>query len=848
MIIPPPASGLRTKGGTPPNPESAAPVSDAGNTLPSTQEDGGASTHIARLRDHRSRAQLALAFDPKPIAGPLPRLTCAHAGAHDADAATGDPTNADPRWLEPGMADIALHLKVAYAKPDAAKRKLANMGPSIDLAISTLPGHAPDHGDITILLRACDEQTRAELPAELRSPQFKREAILVQTYQIGKQLIQMVKPENKDGHELLRAIAASYVAAQHRLTKAELQSLLPAMQHHKAAELLLNVIRVNGIYGLKFIHTFNNHFSTVTKAIKPTSVNEYRVRCVQLMRSGEALFANHDAYKTKEERAYGWVDNPADTEAVIEHSLKALQHKKAHKTKNSAAEKSQPEMSPDEHQQKRTDPYRSQFRMVVRHMQAAAKQGFSPKVPERTVASSPTSFVANPTENASQMALHRAELSDQNTHAGSSNDPVVTPTYPIAHPDSLTDYTSVNEMLDEQNMVMQIFPNEWVSHLDATIDPNSGVWAFFEENPKIFHSDGLALDEEPKDGKKFGAGHVQQPATLMTGAQIHLPHTPDRSREISCETQPVREPQTPEMAAFHDVDYPNSKVRKIHVSKADAAFSEEMGKECWWFGKHRMHPLLNKLCREIQTELGLEIQHPRLRMQYAILLASRLDKALSNLSSTYIQDQPTDNKNKITTILNIRAHTYVAALLGLSGKKQEQQKGEFQILRNKLGSGSDVPLTKAFETLGAQGLHILADLDQMLLSKRVGMNPSKPMLPSSVQQYVNAASILMCKAHELFATERGELPNWVGNTQREERVIAAAIADIQSRKKSVGGEKKTELARKRSRFTSCLPHLREVLIAATGSVSDSHFVSGRNFELPGIGDKRKAAQAFPSRP
>jgi hypothetical protein len=844
MITPPPVSGLRTKGSTPPNPEPAAPVPDAGNTLPSTQEDGGASTHIARLRDRRSRAQLALAFDPKPIAGRLTSLACAHGGADDADAATGGSTNADPRWLEPGMADIAVHLKVAYAKPDAVETKLAEMAPSIDLAISTVPGHAPDHGDITVLLRACDEPIRAKLPAELRSPQFKREDILVRTYQIRKQLVQMVKPDIRGSHELLRAIAASYVAAQHQLSKAELQSLLPTMHHSKAAEFLLNVIRVNGVEGLKFMHAFDNYLSTAKQATKPSSANHYRLLCVRLMRSGEELFANHGAYKTQQDRAYGWVNNPADTESVLEHSIEALQHN-PHKTKKQPARKCRSGMSQDEHQETKTESYRSQFWTVVRHMQAAAAPGFSSKIPEITVAPSSTPFAANATENA-----------DQNTHTGSTHDPVMTSADPIENPGSLTEYGSVKEMPDAQNMAAQIFPNEWGSRLGASPHPNADAQAFFEETLELFHSDGLALGEAFKGGENFGAEHAQWPPAAQVrthtnsvdrhsgSAQIHTPHNPDQPAEVSCEIQPIREPRTPDMLKFCDVNYPNKTVTEDSVAKTNAAFSEAMVHAGLSFGEERMHPLLNKLCQEIKTELGLEMQHPRLRSYFASLLASRLKKALHELfAPTLLKDLSPYNKNQITTILNIRAYTYIAALLDFSGKKQEQEKGEFHILRDKMGAGSDdAQLTKFIAIFGAQGLHILEDLTQMLGHKRVAKG--------SIKQYINSASILMCKAQDLFETEPGKMPNWVKDTERVEQVIAVAIADIKSRKNSTGAQSQIDLARKRSRFTSCLPHLREVLVAASARVSirDSHFENGRDFVPPSIGDKRTAAQAFPSRP
>jgi hypothetical protein len=208
-----------------------------------------------------------------------------------------------------------------------------------------------------------------------------------------------------------------------------------------------------------------------------------------------------------------------------------------------------------------------------------------------------------------------------------------------------------------------------------------------------------------------------------------------------------------------------------------------------------------------------------------------------------LQDLSPYNKNQITTILNIRAYTYIAALLDLSGKKQEQEKGEFHILRDKMGAGSDdAQLTKFIAIFGAQGLHILEDLTQMLGHKRVAKG--------SIKQYINSASILMCKAQDLFETEPGKMPNWVKDTERVEQVIAVAIADIKSRKNSTGTQSQIDLARKRSRFTSCLPHLREVLEAASARVSirDSHFENGRDFVPPSIGDKRTAAQAFPSRP
>jgi hypothetical protein len=424
-----------------------------------------------------------------------------------------------------------------------------------------------------------------------------------------------------------------------------------------------------------------------------------------------------------------------------------------------------------------------------------------------------------------------------------------------------------------------LVPSTAATELDfgaATLYPNADAWGFLEDYLDLFQSEGIAPGGERQGGEDFvfGAKYPQEQATLMDGTGIappqppvpqacpnkpfvdrldvsargHSPCNPGLPTQTSSEVEPIREPQTPDMHDFYDVDYPNRGVKQEDLARLDAAFSEAMGKERLSFGEHRMHPLLNTLCREIKTELGLEIQHPRLRMQFAILLASRLAKSLRKISSfTYLKDKPLNKNNRITSIINIRAYTYVAALLGFSGKKQEREQGEFQILRKKLNAGRHSQLNTAFDTFGAQGLHILLDLNQLLLTKPEGKDLSKFMTPRSAERYVNAASILLFKGQKLFEIKRGEMYNWVGNAEREEQVVAAAIADIQPRRKSVAGNNKIELDRNRRRFTSCLPHLREVFTAASDRVSirDSHFENGRDSDQPSVGDKRKAGQAFP---
>jgi phosphotransferase system HPr-like phosphotransfer protein len=270
------------------------------------------------------------------------------------------------------------------------------------------------------------------------------------------------------------------------------------------------------------------------------------------------------------------------------------------------------------------------------------------------------------------------------------------------------------------------------------------------------------------------------------------------------------------MKVFDDVDRPNGNVRKDDVGQVDAAFKEAMVARDLSFEDGRMHPLLHDMCQAIQAELGPGIRHPRLRNKFALLLAYRLAEALKKLqSSIYLKDKTHSQKKGIESVMNVRAYTYVAVLLGLSTQKKATGKSEYEIFKQNLDSGnSKMQLSTAFNSYGAQGLLVLANLKQRLrATPRRGMD-TELLAPCTIGLHVRSASTLLRMAQKLFAPESGQLADWIGHQAREELVVAEAVASVQPNQTNADNDDpQTQLKHSRKRFNSCLPHLRASVAA-----------------------------------
>jgi hypothetical protein len=314
------------------------------------------------------------------------------------------------------------------------------------------------------------------------------------------------------------------------------------------------------------------------------------------------------------------------------------------------------------------------------------------------------------------------------------------------------------------------------------------------------------------------------------------------------------EPKTPQLEFFDDVDRPNSNVRKDEVGRVDAAFKERMQARGLSFKDGRMHPLLHDMCQEILAQLGPGIRHPRLREKFGLLLAARLAEALKDLkSSIHLKDRTPSQTKGIESVLNVRAHTYVAALLGLSTQKTATDLSEYEILKKNLDSGnSKIQLTKAFDSYGAQGFLVLLNLEQRLRTMpRRGMD-TEFLAPRTVTLHLRSASTLLRTAQQLFAPEPGKLADWIGDPEREERVLAAATANVQPYQTNADNNgPQTHPKYSRKRFDNCLPYLREsvaagfeiTVIPSTGSSHDPVKPAPTTTPAPCVKSSRSASSA-----
>jgi hypothetical protein len=296
---------------------------------------------------------------------------------------------------------------------------------------------------------------------------------------------------------------------------------------------------------------------------------------------------------------------------------------------------------------------------------------------------------------------------------------------------------------------------------------------------------------------------------------------------------PLSEPKTPEMEIYDNVNRPNGNVRKDDTKRVDDAFKDEMEALGLVVEGCRMHPLLHDMCEKIKAQLGPEIRDPRLRKELSIVLAYRLSQALRRLlASPHLQHRSASQQRGIESLLNIRAYSYVAALLNLSAKKSPPDESEYQVFKQKLDTGdSKVKLSNAFDDFGAQGLVVLQNLAERLRATPRRVMDARVMKLKTVELHVNSASTLMRTAQRLFPPGPGKLADWLGNPEREESVVATAAAAVgvnrsQENANNVVPQAGGKYSRKR--FLACLPYLRmsvaadaeKQLTASAGSSAD----------------------------
>jgi hypothetical protein len=262
----------------------------------------GASAHIARLRDRNARAQLVLAPD------------------------------AEVPLIEPSTPDIHAYLESAEVKMQLTEiLDKQDMKERIRQEVIKL-GCIPDGKSITQLLWLCDEQARAELPPALKTQKLENESVLLRSSRIPQSLVQNVGARKSKVCTALRGAATAYVAARHLLSEEEFQVVWRRVRHRAASIFLEKILSEHGSDGLQFIRDFENYLIDAPgEKFNPHTIQVYRAQCARLMQAGATLFVNSTAYP-KEQRAYGWSHNMADTHSVIQHVVEEARLKKSKKT------------------------------------------------------------------------------------------------------------------------------------------------------------------------------------------------------------------------------------------------------------------------------------------------------------------------------------------------------------------------------------------------------------------------------------------------------------------------------------------------------------------------------------